>query len=64
MVDKVAILLRFAGFVALVLGILLAYYALTVSPPLYPPVETSYIIIGALMGVAGLVALISKYRSE
>ncbi|MEM0117353.1 MAG: hypothetical protein QXX17_04385 [Conexivisphaerales archaeon] len=64
MADRVAGLLRFIGLLALIFGLLLAYYAITVSPPLYPPIETSYVIIGALMSVAGLIALISKYRSE
>jgi len=64
MADRVAGLLRFAGLITLIFGLLLAYYAATVNPPLIPPVETSYILIGVLLSVAGIVALISKYRSE
>jgi len=64
MADRVSGLLRFIGLIALIFGLLLIYFALSVNPPLYPPIETSYVIIGALMSVAGLVALISKYRSE
>ncbi|MDG6934436.1 MAG: hypothetical protein JRN68_07030 [Nitrososphaerota archaeon] len=62
MADNVAILLRITGGITLIIGLLLIAFAATTSPSLYPPIEFSYILIGAFLGASGLVALISKYR--
>jgi len=62
--DSVATLLRIAGAITLIIGLLLIALAATTSPSLYPPIEFSYIVVGLFLGVAGFVALVSKYRGN
>jgi hypothetical protein len=62
MADRAAVILRLLGAAALFMGLLLAYNALTTSPSLYPPLQASYVIVAAVMGGAGFLALISKYE--
>ncbi|MGA1975886.1 MAG: hypothetical protein ABSG92_09655 [Conexivisphaerales archaeon] len=59
--DRAEVILRLLGATSLLMGFLLAYYALTTSPSLYPPVQASYAIVGVVMGGAGFMALVSKY---
>jgi hypothetical protein len=62
MIDRAAVILRLLGAAALLMGFLVAFYALTTSPALYPPLQASYAIVGVVMGGAGFLALISKYE--
>jgi hypothetical protein len=62
MADRAEVILRLLGAAALVMGLLLAYFALTTSPSLYPPLQASFVIAAAVMGGAGFLALISKYE--
>ncbi|MDG6928785.1 MAG: hypothetical protein JRN29_01890 [Nitrososphaerota archaeon] len=64
MADMVSRLLRLVGLVTLLSGALIAFFAITASPPLYPPIETSYVLIGVLLGLAGFVTVVSKYRVD
>jgi hypothetical protein len=60
--DTAEVILRFLGAATLIMGFLLAYYAWTTSPSLYPPLQVSYVVAGVVMGGAGFLALISKYE--
>ncbi len=62
MADRASVILRLVGAAALLMGFLIGFYALTTDPALYPPLQASYVIIAAVMGGAGLLALISKYE--
>jgi hypothetical protein len=60
--DRAAVILRIVGLLALAVGLLLGYFALTASPSLYPPVLASYLIVASILGGAGFLTLISKYE--
>ncbi|MEM0287870.1 MAG: hypothetical protein QXG05_06875 [Nitrososphaerota archaeon] len=64
MADRMSMLLRLVGLATLISGLLIAYFAITSNPPLYPPIETSYMLIAVLLSVAGAITVIAKYRVD
>jgi hypothetical protein len=62
MMDRAAVILRLLGATAFAMGFALVFFAMTTSPALYPPLQASYAIAGAVMGGAGLLTLVSKYE--